>query len=225
MVEAIRKVPAAPIYGIVVTDFGGEPYEYEVGWDDAERDFQWALHILRRAGVASDDYILCTTPNHELPWTSPFIRAFREIGATYVPAEQHSWDSRRFLAMLDRLPVTVVFGLWPETLNAIADSRPDLQEVFSDTRLIWARPEARRQLSAAGVQSLPFALLGPAVGIGLPDDDGMQVNGNEWEFRSQDGDLVVSAKTQRRARLVEVPTGVRATVTATEGGGTLVRLS
>ncbi|MFC9837437.1 hypothetical protein ACFVKB_27050 [Rhodococcus sp. NPDC127530] len=225
MVEAIRKIPAAPIYGIVVTDFSGEAYEYEVGWDDAERDFQWALRLLRRAGVTSDDYILCTTPNHELPWTSPFIRAFREIGATYVPAEQHSWDSRRFLAMLDRLPITVVFGLWPETLTAIADSRPNLHEVFSDTRLIWARPEANRQLLAAGVQSLPFALLGPAVGIGLPNNDGLQVNGNEWEFCSQDGDLIVSATTQRRASLVDVPTGVRATVTATKEGETLVQLS
>jgi hypothetical protein len=225
MVEAIRKVPAAPIYGIVVTDFGGEPYEYEVGWDDSERDFQWALRLLRRAGVTSDDYILCTTPNHELPWTSPFIRAFREIGATYVPAEQHSWDSRRFLAILDRLPITVVFGLWPETLAAITDSRPDLQRVFSDTRLIWARPEANRQLSAAGVQSLPFALLGPAVGLGLPDNDDLQVNGNEWEFCSRDGELIVSATTQRRTGLVDVPTGVRATVTATKEGGTLVQLS
>lgn len=224
MVEAIRKVPAAPIYGIVVTDFGGEPYEYEVGWEDTERDFQWALSILRRAGITSDDYVLCTTPNHELPWTGPFIRAFREIGATYVPAEQHSWDSRRFLAMLDRLPITVVFGLWPDTLNAIAKSRSDLRTLFSGVRLIWARPEAHRQLLAAGAESLPFALLGPSVGIALPGDDGLRVSGSEWEFRTRDGDLVVSASPQRRAGLVDVPTGVRATVTSTKEDGTIIRL-
>lgn len=223
MVEAIRRVPAAPIYGIVITDFDGLPCEYEVGWDDTERDFQWALELVRRAGITADDYVLATTPNHELPWTTPFIRAFREIGATYVPAEQHSWDARRFMSVLNRLPITVVFGLWPETLRAIADKEPDLRTSFAGTKLIWARPEAHQQLARAEVESLPFTLLGPAVGIGLPSEPGLQVNADEWHFRSENGDLIVSSKSQRHAKLVEVRTGVRATVTSTDGG-TVVEL-
>lgn len=225
MVEAISKVPNAPIYGIVIAEFDGKTYEYEVGWDDAERDFQWALDMVRRAGINSDDYILSTTPNHELPWTSPFIRAFREIGATYVPAEQHSWDARRFLAVLDRLPITVVFGLWPETLNSVAEKVPDIRTLFADTKLIWARPEAHQQLTRAGVKSLPFAILGPAVGLGMPEETGLRVNDSEWEICSEDGNLIVSARSRRRAELTDVRPGIAATVAETADGATVVRLS
>ncbi len=225
MVDAISKVPAAPVYGIVITDFDDQPYEYEVGWDDAERDFQWALNLIRRAGVTSDDYVLCTTPNHELPWTSPFIRAFREIGATYVPAEQHSWDARRFLALLDRLPISVIFGLWPATLDALAEKIPDLRGLFSDTRLIWARPEAHERLEREGVESLPFAVLGPALGLGLPGEEGLHVNHDEWKFRSENGDLLVTAAAQRKAHLADVRVGMRATVETANSGETVVHLA
>lgn len=223
MIEAIRTVPKAPSYGIVITRFDDQPYEYEVSWQDAERDFEWALNVVREAGIGPDDWVLVTTPNHELPWTNPFLRAFREVGATYVPAEQHSWDSRRFLTVLKRLPITVVFGLWPETLASVAAQETHLSTLFADVRLIWARPEAHRELERAGVESLPMVTLGPALGLGVPNRDGVVVNDGEWEVAATDtGALVVSTRPERHSQMHRVPTGVHGRVGRDSDGHTVI---
>ncbi|MEU1526541.1 hypothetical protein ABZ413_30525 [Nocardia rhamnosiphila] len=207
MVEATERIAAAPIYGIVSLENDGELLEYEVSWDDAEGDFRWALDIVRRAGIGPGDHILCATPNHELPWTGPFIRAFREVGAIFIPVEQHGWDAPRFTSVLNRLPITVIFGLWPETVAAVAAQNPDLREFFAKPRIIWARPDAVGELEQAGVECLPFVVLGPALGLGLPGGDGVYVDGDQWTLGSEHGQIMVSSGPTRSAELRDVATG------------------
>lgn len=222
MVEATERITRAPIYGIVSFEVDGELVEYEVSWDDAERDYQWAREMVRRAGIGADDHILCATPNHELPWTAPFIRAFREAGATFIPVEQHGWDAPRFTSILNRLPVTVIFGLWPETVAAVAVQNPDLREFFAKPRIIWARPDAERELKQAGIECLPFVVLGPALGLGLPGEDAVYVDGEQWTFRSENGQITTSAGPARSAELRDVATGFTGEV-AKAGADTVIR--
>ncbi|WP_174183735.1 hypothetical protein [Nocardia barduliensis] len=224
MLEAAGRAPKAPIYGIGVCPAGDGFIDYEIGWDDLERDVAWAHEQLLAAGVNGDDHVLITTPNHEGPWLSPVVRALRRIGATYTPAETYNWDSARFLSVLDRLPITVVIGLGDETLGALKAQNPDLGALFEKVRVIWARPDAHRELVAAGVNSTLMALLGPAFGLAQPGDPGvLRVNGAEWAIRESGGELVVSTTDARSARITDAPTGVRGRVTA-DGDTLLIEL-
>ncbi|MBS9376445.1 hypothetical protein GON09_005466 [Rhodococcus sp. B50] len=192
--ESAARLPRSPIYGIGVCRTGDSVVDYAIGWDDLERDTDWAQHQLLAAGVTDGDHVLMTAPNHENPWLSPVVRALRRIGATYTPAETYPWDFTRFLSVLDRLPITVVIGLCGDTLGAVQAQQPDLAAQFRDVRLIWARPEAHTELVAAGVNSALLAFLGPALGLARPDDpDVLRVNGAEWALRESGGELLASA--------------------------------
>lgn len=213
MIQATHSIARAPIHGIVVTEIGGVDLEYEISWDDHESDCAWARTVVARAGIGSGDLVLSITPNHELPWTGPFIRAFREVGATYVPVEQHGWDAPRFTSMLKRLPITVVFGLPSETLDAISADTDTVSLLASKPRLIWARPGAHRTLRRQGVDCHPMSPIGPAMGIGLPGSgDAMYVDGSQWEVAARSHGLVVSGTERRSSRLTDIATGLTGVV-------------
>ncbi|MBS9376409.1 hypothetical protein [Rhodococcus sp. B50] len=209
MLDAARRLPRSPIYGIGVLPSGDGFVDYEIGWEDLERDVAWAHEQLVAAGVTERDHVLITTPNHENPWLSPVVRALRLIGATYTPAETYNWDVTRFLSVLERLPITVVIGLGGDTLDSIRAQQPDLTAVFDKVRLIWARPEAHAELVAANVDALLLALVGPALGLATPDAPGiLRINGAEWTVQETDGGLLVSATAARRARIANFPAGL-----------------
>ena len=209
MMDAARKLSRPPIYGIGVYRSGEQYIDFEIGWGDVERDVRWAHAQLVAAGVVAGDHVLITTPNHEGQWLSPVVRALRQIGATYTPAETYNWDSARFLSVLGRMPITVVIGLCGETLDAVKAQHPDLAALFEKVRLIWARPEAHAELAAANVNSTLMAFLGPALGLARPDAPSvLRVNGAEWKIRDEAGQLVVSSTDARTACLTDVPSGL-----------------
>lgn len=209
MLEAAGRLPRSPIYGIGICRSGDSFVDYEIGWEDLERDVAWAHEQLRAAGVTADDHVLITTPNHENPWLSPVVRALRLIGATYTPAETYNWDATRFLSVLERLPITVVIGLCGDTLEAVKAQQPDLATLFEKVRLIWARPEAHAELVAQKENSLKMALVGPALGLAAPDAPGvLRVNGAEWTIRESGDQLLVSATSARRTQIVDVQAGL-----------------
>ncbi|MFI7530272.1 hypothetical protein [Nocardia salmonicida] len=214
MLAAARRLPRPDIYGIGICRDGNESVDYEIGWDDLDRDIAWAHQQLLAAGVTAADHVLITCTNHEAPWLSPVVRALRRIGAVYTPAETYSWDAARFISVLERLPITVVIGLCGETLSAVTAKKPDLAALFDGVRLVWSRPEAHAELSAAGVPSLRMGLLGPALGLALPDaPDVLRVNAAEWVVHESDGALLVSATVARHASLRDLPTGIAGRVT------------
>lgn len=206
MLAAASELPRSPIYGIGVLRSGDDIVDYEIGWDDFERDTDWALAQLTEAGVTATDHVLVTTPNHEAPWLSPLVHALRRIGATYTPAETYGWDAARFVSVLGRMPITVVIGLGSETLTTVASQHDDLRAFFSGVRLIWARDDAYGELSEAGVEgAAALALIGPALGLAQPGTpDLVRVNGAEWALRDENGSVVVSSVGPRRAPLTDI---------------------
>ncbi|MDV7240541.1 MULTISPECIES: hypothetical protein [Rhodococcus] len=224
MIRATHSNERAAIYGLVATAIGGSEVEYEISWEDHERDREWARTMVARVGIGAEDFVLSITPNHELPWTGPFIRAFRDAGATYVPVEQHGWDTPRFLSVLKRLPITVIFGLPSETLDALTADSEAMSVLTTKPRLIWARPSAYRALRRQNVECLPMSLIGPALGIGLPGSgDAMNVDGTQWQVTSRANRIFVSGAAQRASGLGDLGTGLTGTVERT-GSDTLVTL-
>ena len=225
MLEAALRQPRSPIYGIGVCRSGDDYVDYEIGWADFGRDTDWAYAQLVAAGVTIHDHVLITSPNHEGPQISPLVHALRRIGATYTPAETYGWDVTRFLSILRSFPVTVVIGLGDETLDAVSSQVDDLRELFADVRLLWARSGPHAELKRVGVQSLGLELVGPALGLALPDaPDDLRVNAAEWQVGERSGSLVVSATSARHDPVTDVDSGLSGTVTVLDDATTVVRL-
>jgi hypothetical protein len=218
MTAAAATLPRPPLYGIGQLQVGTETRDFEVGWDEFERDVDWAESQLRSAGLESGDQVLITISSWELPWAGPVVHALRRIGVTYLTAEVWNFDARRTSMFLQRLPVKAIFGLGAETLGGLENQEPPIAELLASVEMVWARADALDGLSGMAPEVLPFVLLGPALALGVPGRPGVVVNAAEWAVDSKDGELVVSNKRERATTFERVPTGVRGSVISADDG-------
>ena len=225
MTEAARTLPRAPLFGIASCPVGATGLlEFEIGWDEFERDVQWAESLLRASGLGPGDLVLITISQWEGPWTTPVVTALRRIGVTYLTAEVWNFDARRTSMFLQRLPVKAVFGLAGDTAGALENEDPPLAELLRDVQIVWARPDAVGHLSGIAPEVLPFVHLGPALALGVPGQPGALVNAAEWAVDTEDGDLVVSNAVERATRFDRTPTGVRGSVLSVSDAAVVIDL-
>ena len=217
MAQAAQALPRAPIYGIGTYSTGSGSTDFEIGWDEFARDTEWAKSMVVEAGITRGDPVLFSAANHENPWITPVVRAVRRIGAPYVTAETYGWDSRRFATYLSRLPIKAVVGLGKETVEALADPKEMLSTLLSQVRVVWARAGALPLLDAQQIQAATYLPLGPALGLGMPGEQGARVNGDEWAVVEDGGRVRVTNKRPRATRFDAVDTGVVGVVKKTGG--------
>jgi hypothetical protein len=225
MTEAASQLPRPPLYGIGSCRVGSDYVDFEIGWDEFERDTDWAENVVTVAGLGRGDLVLVTAGTWECPWVSPVMHALRRIGVTYLTADVYNWDARRVSMFLQRLPVKALLGLGAETLTALAADEPPLDDLLRGVEFIWARHDAMVQLAGAGPHVVPFVQLGPALAMGLPGRPGAVVDGKEWRVENDDGFLVVSNVAIRAARFDRVHTGVKGTVRSVENDVVTVDLA
>ncbi len=53
MATAAATLPRAPIYGIGTYDVDSSPADFEIGWDELDRDTEWAHALLVKAGLGN----------------------------------------------------------------------------------------------------------------------------------------------------------------------------
>lgn len=212
MTAAAASLPRPPLYGIVGYRIGPADFEFEIGWEEFERDTVWAESQLRRAGLAGGDLVLVTGSNSEGPWINPVIHALRRIGVTYLPTELWEWDARRTSMFLQRLPVKAIFGLGAETVKGLQALTPPISELLKTVEMVWVRPDALDALPASGPAVAPFAILGPATALGIPGHGGAIVNAAEWMVDAEDGHLVVTNIGKRATSFNRAPSGIRGAV-------------
>lgn len=218
MTAAATVLPRSPLFGIASCPVGPNTLEFEIGWDEFERDVDWAESQLRSAGVGPGDLVLITISQWEGPWTTPVVHALRRIGVTFLTAEVWGFDARRTSMFLQRLPVKAIFGLGGETVSALESEEPPIAELLQNVEIVWARPDALGRLSGMAPQVLPFVHVGPALGLGVPGQPGVVVNAAEWTVEREHGELVVSNARERAATFDRVPTGLRGSVQSVADG-------
>src|SRR5262249_8644459 len=142
MTAAATTLPRSPIVGIASCRVGTEIREFEIGWDELERDIDWAETQLRSAGLGAGDMVLSTISQWEGPWTTPVVRALKRIGVVILCAEVWSFDAKRTSMFLQRLPVKAMFGLGGETLTGLEAEETSITELLQDVDVVWARLDA-----------------------------------------------------------------------------------
>jgi hypothetical protein len=207
MIAAAADLPRAELYGLASCIVGTEFMDFSIGWPEFERDTQWAISMLRRAGLKRGDMVLTTLTNWESPWTSPVVHALRTLGITYMTAEVFAWDVRRALMFLQRFPVRAIIGLGGQTLDAMTNTGVPVAGLLCDVEFIWARPNAAAVLSEHHQQVLPFVRFGPALAMGLPGQHAALVNAEEWDVNGTANGLLVSSVAARATDFCDVATG------------------
>jgi hypothetical protein len=207
MAVALASLPRSPICGIGTYPVDSSTADFEIGWEELERDAEWAHSMLVEAGLRKGDLVLFSTANHEGPWVMPIVRALRRIGAPYATSETYGWDSRRYAMYLRRLPVRAVVGLGAETVTAL-ESQAALSTLLSGVDLVWARRDALSRLKAQRIDAAPFLPLGPALGLGMPGERGARVNEDEWAVTEIGGRVHLTNTRPRATTFDTVDTGV-----------------
>jgi hypothetical protein len=213
MIDAAAELPRAELYGLASCIVGTELMDFSIGWPEFERDTQWAVSMLRRAGLKRGDMVLTTLTNWESPWTSPVVHALRTLGITYMTAEVFAWDVRRALMFLQRFPVRAIIGLGGQTLNAMANTGAPVRDLLCDVEFIWARPNAAVTLAEHHPQVLPFVRFGPALAMGLPGQRNALVNAEEWDIVESANGLLVSSVATRATDFRKIATGFNGATT------------
>ncbi|WP_202916012.1 MULTISPECIES: hypothetical protein [unclassified Mycolicibacterium] len=222
MTAAMSSLARPPIYGIGSWRVDGESTDFEIGWDDFERDTDWAEGMLSASGVAPGDLVLVTSHNWENPWFSPVVHALRRLKAVYLTAEPFAWDARRVLMFLQRLPVKAFVGLGAETLEGLKTTGADTADLLGGVDILWARHDALPHMSPLGLDALPLVPLGPALVMGTADMGEAFVNDAEWSISAKGAELLVSTVAARRARFDSLSTGLRGQVGPVTGRGRVV---
>jgi len=225
MAAAASVLARPPLYGIGTLRVGKEITDFDIGWDDFERDIDWAKRILTDSGIAAGDLVLVTSPNWESPWVSPVVHALRRMKAVYLTAEQFSWDARRVATILQRLPVRAFVGLGAATLEGLKATGGGAAELLGGVDILWARHDALPIVPSLGLSAVPFVPLGPALAMGIPEGRGALVNDAEWTVGGQNTELVVSTASARATRFDSLPTGLHGTVGPTTSQGRVVEFN
>lgn len=224
MTTAVAALPRPPLAGIACCPVGTNTVDFEIGWDEFDRDVDWATSLLRSTGLGPGDQVLLTINSWEGPWTAPVVRALRRIGVTYLTAEVWSFDARRTSMFLQRLPVKAIFGLGGETLSGLESAEPPIAELLRKVELVWARPDALARLDEVAPEVLPYVMLGPALALGVPGRSGVVVNAAEWTVDVENGELRISNVGDRLARFDRIPTGFRGAVRSVADGAMTIDL-
>lgn len=221
MAATAAQLPRPELFGIASCKVGTDILDFEIGWDEAERDIAWAESVLRPTGLGSEDVAVVTLPNWEGLWFAPVLSALHTLDVIRALAENYAWDARRAGHMIRNLKPRAVVGLGADTINGLVAQGDDVAGLLSGVDFVWARHDALGVLAEAGVTALPLVPIGPALAIGIPGV-GAVVNTAEWAVETVDGEFVVSTVGDRRARLSGVTSGIRGRVGSRVDVGTIV---
>jgi hypothetical protein len=208
---AAASIPRSRLWGIGRYYVDDTPVDFEIGWDDWERDTAWARAMLADHGIGPGSGLVIVGGMPESPWFDPFETAARELGAPYSIGEVYPFEAFRTGMYVHRLPITMIFGINRAIAEALGD---ELADVVAQVGVIVARPDAHPVLQDAGARPFTVTRIGPALAVECPDRAGAHLNGAEWIVTEEDGRLFITSAGSRAHRASRAALGIRGSVSA-----------
>jgi hypothetical protein len=211
--RAATRIPRAPLFGVARYETPGGPVDFEIGWDELERDTEWATGFLAEYGIAHDRYVIVVSATPLAPWARPFEIAIRNLGAVICPTDAYSFDARRVVMFAQgRPPKTMILGLEEQVTAGLEQFDGGIAGTIGHIPYVLARPAVHDTLRAAGIEPYGFMPLGPALAVECQARGGMHVNAGEWAVEAVEGELHLTTVAPRAHRVERERTGVRGTV-------------
>ena len=143
--------------------------DFEIGWDELDRDTEWAHSLLVRGGHQEGRPGAVQHPEPRgpvgLPHSSARFAASERRTPPRRPTAGTRADSRCTCAGFRSRRSSA----WAPTRSpALATSEGSVAELLCGVDLVWARPDAVPRLAALQIEAATYAPLGPALGLGMP---------------------------------------------------------
>lgn len=199
VLPAVAEIPRQRLrcIGHYETRDGG--VDYEIAWDDAARDADWADRALATLNVTKGQFVAVVSTGHEAPWYGPLLDALYRRGATVCPLEPAPYEQGRAEMFFRRFPISHLIGLDSELCGAL-DAGLGLPYLFTKVSTIVARPDAFARIQEfAGTKGLIYPL-GPAMGMPCREAAVVHVDADEWHIENMDGSVAITALKDRATR-------------------------
>jgi hypothetical protein len=197
--------------GTFATADGATPFPVSAA--DHEADVAAAGRALDSLGIGRGDRVLVVGLVSECVQLVPFHEALRRRGAILSGADATPFDAPRTAKLARQLEARAVLAVNGAVVDGLVSEGFDLASVFGAVPLVAARPDAVGRLSAAGVDPVVWAHVGPAVAVECRPGAGAHVDEALWDVTEEDGTIVIVARTPRAIAAGPYQTGVRATLT------------
>jgi len=207
--RASAALPRHRLWAIGRDERAGGTVDFEITWEDFERDTGWAITMLGKLGVHRGSAVLVVAHIAEAPWFDPFEHAVLALGGHFSLGENQPFDAFRAAMYGRRLSTELVLGLNRSVAETIGD---DLGDAFSQARLVLARPDAVPLVAAAGLPAAVVTRIGPALAVECAPGSGAHVNPSMWAVEAEEGELELTSISERGYELNRERVGVRGTI-------------
>lgn len=205
---------ARGLWGVGTFRVGDEAVDFPVGTEDVARDVRSAERALGSLGVGGGSRVLVVSQLSEAAQYSPLLVALVSLGAQLSCAEATRFDAFRTEMFLRVLRYDAVVGVSADVLDGLADLGRPLAAVFAGVPVVAARAGAHGRLREAGVAARWWLHVGPTIAVECGRGAGAHVDGEEWEVEDEGGEILVSARRPRAAKVDRQRTWIPGTVLA-----------
>jgi len=209
--RAIERDPGA-VLGVGRFRVGETSVLHPFSEADRARDARSCEGLLDLAGVARGDAVLIVSLLSEAAAYWPLLGACVARGAILSCADATPFDASRVRMFCRQLGLRAVLGLHPATLAGLRDLAADPAQVFREVPVLAARPGAREELRAAGLEPRLWLELGPALALECAPGSGAHLDPELWEVEASAGELRITSRGPRLTPLARQGTGLRGRV-------------
>jgi hypothetical protein len=191
----------------------GDDQLLPLSFDDVRHDAEAAEAALHALGLPERSVIVLTSTVADVAHFHPLQAAARALDLVACNADASAMDVDRVGMFIRLLPVAAVIGVTDAVVDGILERGIDPKDFFARVPMVVASGPARERLADAGVDALPFAILGPL--LAFPCRRGsLHFDGRQWTVESGRGTLQVSSRG-RAVALTNFDTGCVGTVSET----------
>ncbi|MGH9026022.1 MAG: hypothetical protein ACRDWD_07895 [Acidimicrobiia bacterium] len=210
--SATDATTTSTLWGIGSYRVGDDLVTFPVSEDDLQRDILTAQKNLSSLGVERGKRALVTSMLAEGAQYWPVQIGLLMAGTQMSCADASRSDAFRTRMFLNGPTYDVAVGISGDVLDGLLDLDASLGELFGRVPVVAARSDAIGRLRDAGVEARLWLHVGPTIAVECDTGGGAHVDGEEWRVESDGGEVRVSARNVRAARIDGVPTGVRAEI-------------
>lgn len=202
------------LWGVGSYRVGADLVTFPVSEGDLQRDVATAQKNLASLGVERGMRALVTSMLAEAAQYWPVQIGLLMTGTQMSCADASRFDAFRTRMFLNGPHYDLAVGINGAVLDGLADLDASLGELFAPVPLVAARAEAIGRLRAAGIDPRLWLHVGPTIAVECAARAGAHVDSEEWEVEADGGEVRITARHPRAARIEDLATGLAAEIVA-----------
>jgi hypothetical protein len=174
----------------------GDDQLLPLSFDDVRHDTAAAVSALMALHLPDRSIVVLTSTVADVGYFHPIQSAAKELGLVVCNADASAMDVDRVAMFIRLLPVAAIVGVNDAMIDGLADGGHDPNAFFCGIPVVIANRSAQGRLTDAGVDVVPFEILGPALAFPCRHRR-LHFDGRTWSIDGSQGTLHVSSRRPR----------------------------